>query len=336
MKLKQMVYFMALVGGIAGLASWVAQAWLSDYFQFSQESQWILVLIYTVVMGATIGGMTVGFADRWTSDRVPFRWILMGILLGALAGVFSGLVYIPIYTNIIQAGPTGAKALTGRLLAWLFAGGLIGFVVGLRWFGVNRLRAVHALLGGMVGGGAGALVFSLAGRDEFFQALAFVLTGVGITLGVTLAPVLLRDGILQFISSGDPRAQNKYASPRQEWVLQIGDHYVIGSQGAGATMTMYSRDVQIYIPDAMISPRHAILFEKGKRFFIQLHPDNVNPRGLAIAPLLVGNSNVTAPHELHDGDELQLGQTLLRYFTRKKRPNPAPAPPADYRVEMRR
>jgi len=45
---------------------------------------------------------------------------------------------------------------------------------------------------------------------------------------------------------------------------------------------------------------------------------------------------VTAPHELHDGDELQLGRTLLRYFTRKKRPNPAPAPRADYRSEVRR
>ncbi len=318
MSLKQTVYFMAIVGGIAGLASWLVQAWLSDYFQFTQENQWVLVLIYTVLMGALIGGMTVGFADRWTSDRVMPRWIFFGVLLGILAGVLSGLIYIPIQTNIIQGGGGTLKNLFGRVLAWLFAGGFIGFVVGLRWFGVNRLRAVHAMIGGMVGGGAGALVFSLAGADEFFQALAFVLTGIGITLGVTLAPVLLRDGVLQFISSGDPRAQNKYASPRQEWVLQQGDHYVMGSQGAGATMTMYSRDVQIYIPDASVSARHALLYERGKRFFIQLHPDNVGPGGQALAPLLVGNVSVTGPQELRNGDNILVGRTLLLYSTRKK------------------
>jgi hypothetical protein len=328
LSLKQTVYFMAIVGGIAGLASWLAQAWLSDYFQFSQENQWILVLIYAVFMGAFIGGLTVGFADRWTADRVMARWVLVGVLLGVLAGLLTGLVYIPIQTSIMQDGGGGLKNLFGRLLAWLFAGAFIGFVVGLRWFGVNRLRAVHAMIGGMVGGGAGALVFTVAGADEIFQALAFVLTGVGITLGVTLAPVLLRDGVLQFISSGDPRAQNKYASPRQEWVLQQGDHYVVGSQGASATMTIYSRDVQIYIPDALVSARHALLYERNKRFFIQLHPDNVGLRGQAMAPLLVGNLNVTGPHELRDGDNILVGQTLLLYSTRKKRvETPAPAVP---------
>jgi hypothetical protein len=241
--------------------------------------------------------------------------------------LLTGLIYIPIQTSIMQDGGGGLKNLFGRFLAWLFAGGFIGFVVGLRWFAVNRLRAVHAMIGGMAGGGAGALVFSLAGADEIFQALAFVLTGVGITLGVTLAPVLLRDGVLQFISSGDPRAQNKYASPRQEWVLQQGDHYVMGSQGASATMTIYSRDVQIYIPDALVSARHALLYERNKRFFIQLHPDNVGLGGQAMAPLLVGNLNVTGPHELRDGDNILVGQTLLLYSTRKKRVE-TPAPPA--------
>lgn len=331
MSLKQTVYFMTLVGGLAGLICWLIQVLIADYIFFSQEQQWILVTIYTVLMGAMIGGMTVGFADHWTSDRVVFRWVLVGIVFGVVAGLVSGLLYIPILKNIIQSRSGFAVSLVGRSLTWMIAGGLIGFVTGLRWFGVNKNRAFHALLGGMLGGGLGGVIFSLVGSvNDFFQALAFVLTGMGITLGVTLAPVLLRDGILQFISSGDPRAQNKYGSPRQEWVLQQGDQYVLGSQGADMTMTMYSRDVQIYIPDAMVAPRHAILFERGKRFYIQQHPDNTGPQGQPLSPLLVANATVVNARELHNGDDLVLGQTLLRFVTRKTAPAPRhmPAGPA--------
>jgi hypothetical protein len=142
---------------------------------------------------------------------------------------------------------------------------------------------------------------------------------MGITLGVTLAPVLLKDGILQFISSGDPRAQNKYASPRQEWMIQRGDRFVIGSQSAEMSMSVYSRDVQIYIPDALVAPRHALLFEQRKRFYIQQHPDNVGPQGQPYATLQLDNMNVVGTRELHDGDELIMGQTLLRFFTTRKR-----------------
>jgi pSer/pThr/pTyr-binding forkhead associated (FHA) protein len=145
-----------------------------------------------------------------------------------------------------------------------------------------------------------------------------MISGMGITLGVTLAPVLMRDGVLLFISSADPRAQNKYGSPRQEWMIQEGDRLVIGSQTTSSTMTMYAQDVQVYIPDAMVSPRHALLFAKNKRFFVQLHPENVGPHGQPLEPLQIGDMNVVGTRELHNGDELVVGQTLLRFSTKRK------------------
>jgi hypothetical protein len=141
---------------------------------------------------------------------------------------------------------------------------------------------------------------------------------MGITLGVTLAPVLLRDGVLRFISSADPRAQNKYGSPQQEWVIQEGDRFVIGSQGSDKNMTLYARAVDIYIPDAMIAKRHAMLFAKSKRFYIQQHPENVGPQGQPLSPLQVNNVNVTSTTELRDGAEIILGQTLLQFASRKQ------------------
>ncbi len=319
MKTKQTVYFMTLVGGLAGFLCWSVQVWLSDSATFSQENQWMLVTIYTSLMGGLIGGLTVGFADHWSIKTTMFRWIAMGALLGLAAGVVSGLLYIPVLNNVILQSPSAAVGLLGRVLSWLIAGGLIGFVTGLRWFDVNRLRAFHALTGGMVGGALGALVFTLAGAHEFFQALAFILTGAGITLGVTLAPVLLKDGVVEFISSGDARAQHKYGAPRQEWLMQDGDRHVIGSQSAESTMTMFARGVQIYIPDSAIAPRHAVVIARNKHFYLQPHPDNIGPGGQALAPLMVAGYPVVGTQELQDGTDLLVGRTILRFRTKTKR-----------------
>jgi hypothetical protein len=257
-----------------------------------QSLNWLFVGLSAALMGACIGGLTVGFADHWTSDRVVPSWVLIGVLLGAVAGFLSGVLYIPLEGRVARLDPRGFTALVGRSLIWIIAGGLIGLVTGLRWVGANPLRAVHALAGGLLGGTFGGLVVGLGATHEFVQALAYMITGSGITLGVTLAPVLLSDGVLRFISSGDARAQNKYGSPRQEWVLQDGDRFVIGSQSADMSSTMWSQDVQVYIPDAMVSRRHAVLFAKKKRFFVQLHPDNAGPHGQPVNALQVGDDNV--------------------------------------------
>jgi len=324
--LKQTVYFMALVGALAGFACWNIQVWLSDFLTGGQERIWLGVAISATLMGAFIGGMTVAFADHWTSERVVPTWVIAGIVLGAVAGLLTGLVYIPLQNQLVRPAETQAASFVGSVLPWLIAGGLIGLVTGLRWAGANPLRAVHALLGGLLGGTLSGLLVTVLPKHEFLQALSYMLTGTGITLGVTLAPVLLSDGILQFISSGDPRAQNKYGSPRQEWVIQEGDRLVIGSQTTSSTMTMYAQDVQVYIPDAMVGPMHAILFAKKKRFFVQLHPDNAGPHGQPLEPLQVGDVNIVGTRELHNGDELVVGQTLLRFMTKRKQPSYAGPP----------
>jgi hypothetical protein len=222
-----------------------------------------------------------------------------------------------IYSLMGGAVPTGLVA----PLEWMITGGLIGFVTGLRWFGVNRLRSVHALIGGLFGGLLGGTSFYLSSRAGTpiislgANALSYMMTGMGITLGVTLAPVLLRDGVLLFISSADPRAQNKYGSPQQQWVIQDGDRFVVGSQGAESG-TLYARPVDIYIPDAMVAKRHAVLF-----FFVQQHQDNVGPQGQPLKTLQHNQSNVTGTRELRDGDELVIGQTLLQFSSRRQTPS---------------
>ena len=319
MNLKQTVYFMTLVGALAGLVCWLLVAFLSDVISLPT---WGSVTIYAAIMGALISGLTVAFADKWTSEKVVPNWVAVGALLGLIAGVLTGGLYLLAGARLSAA--TSPKVVT--ITIWLLAGGLIGVATGLRWASVNALRAFHSFIGGLFGGGLGGLVFAQLGEQPFAQAFAYMLIGSGITLGVTLAPVLLSDGVLQFISSGDPRAQNKYGSPRQEWVVQDGDNLVIGSQSAGMTATVYAQDVHIYVPDAMVGPRHAVLFAKNKRFYIQLHPDNAGPLGQPLEPLQLGNDNIVGTREVRDGDEIIVGQTLLRFSTRRKQ--------ADYGAEI--
>jgi hypothetical protein len=317
MNLKQTAYFMALVGASAGLVCWLVQTWLGSFVLSGQRE---VTLVTALLMGALIGGLTVAFADRWTADRVVGTWVVAGAVLGGVAGLAGGGVYqLMIAAGVMEPGSLVADVL-GLPLLWMITGGLIGFVTGLRWFGVNRLRAIHALLGGLVGGALGGVLFRFLGTDPFFNALAYMLSGLGVTLGVTLAPMLLRDGVLFFVSSADPRAQNKYGSPPQEWVVQDGDRFVLGSQGSSAGMTMYTRPVDIYIPDAMVAKRHAVLFASNRRFFIQQHAENAGPQGQPLATLQVNRTNVAGTRELHNGDEIVVGQTLLRFTSRRQTP----------------
>jgi len=314
MGLYQTLYFMSLVGSMAGLFSWGLVALVSVAVS-SQEMTWLADVLSSTILGAFIGGMTVAFTDRWSGSAVMPRWVISGALIGLLAGLAAGAIQIPI-TNNLQAQ---APILT-RVIAWMLAGSLIGLGVGLRWVTVNSARAAHAFAGGLLGGAIGGLLFAGLGSSvpDLSQALSFVLTGVGITFGITLAPILLRDGLLQFISSGDPRAQSKFGPSHKEWELQQGDSCVIGSQSQDMSKTRYRPDVDIFIPDAAIAGRHATLFGRDGSFYVARHPDASGSAGLARYVVKVGGKTVTASHQLRHSDDILVGRTALRFVTRRK------------------
>jgi MFS family permease len=314
MSLYQTLYFMSLVGGMAGLFSWTLVSLISALLP-TFEAIWVADLLSSTILGGFIGGLTVGFTDRWAGSRVLPRYVVSGALIGIVAGLCAGLIQIPITNNL------GAKSpLITRVVAWMLAGSLIGLGVGLRWAAVNRMRAAHAFAGGLLGGVLGGLLFAGLGSrvPDLSQAMGFVLTGVGICFGITLAPILLRDGVLQFISSGDPRAQSKFGHTHKEWELADGDTYAIGSQAGDLGKTRYRPEVEIFVPDAAIGARHATLFGRERRFYIARHPDAAGEAGMARYVLRVRGQTVTKTQELRHNDDLMIGRTALRFVTRKK------------------
>jgi len=313
MSLYQTLYFMSLVGGVAGLLSWALTALVSALV-VNRGFSAISDVISAALLGAFIGGFTVAFSDRWSGSRVIPRWVVSGTLIGMGAGLAAGLLQIPLTNTLVATAPT-----LSRVITWMLAGSLIGLGLGLRWIQVNRARAAHATAGGLIGGTLGGLVFAgPAIVPDLSQALGFVSVGVGICFGVTLAPILLRDGVLQFVSSGDARAQNKLGRSRKEWEIQQGDSYVVGSQSQDLSLSRYRPDIEVYVPDTAIAARHAILFGKDGRFYIARHPDAADQAAVARFQLRVRGKTVLKSAELRDKDDILVGRTALRFMTRRK------------------
>jgi hypothetical protein len=307
MSLYQSIYYMSLVGGLAGLSTWALTTLLASLFRFPAFAP---DLIPAVLLGSFMGGLTVGFSDHWSGNRVLPRWVLAGVGIGCLAGLLGSVLQIPIRNSLSRYYP-----MLVRVLTWMLVASFIGFGLGLRRAGLNRARIGHPVLGGLLGGLVSGLLFATAGGSypDITNALCFTLSGVGISCGLTLAPILLREAVVQFVRSGDSRAQSKFGRSHKQWALQQGDSYVIGSQSPALSQTHYRPEVEIYIPDAAIASRHAMLFAKEGRYFIARHQDSRAAAAIARYPLKVRGRTVSSAQQLQHLDDILIGRTSLRF-----------------------
>lgn len=301
---------MGLVGALAGLTCWSIAVWIPEVASVPQELFWLIDLIQLTLLGALIGGLTVGFSDHWAGEKVLWRWLAAGTSMGLVFGAVAAMLAALLSHYWVTTSGWGE-----RVAGWILAGSLIGLGIGLRWSNVNRWRALHALFGGGAGGLLGGVLFASMGNRsaDLFQAAGLMFTGMGISCGVTAAPVLMRQGMLQFIQSNDPPTEKKYAHQLKTWELQKGDRYVLGSLGADKTATLYSQEVQVFLPDEAVAPRHAILTGRNGRFYIERHPESVDPAGFFNYVLQVGGRELQGAQALHSGDEILIGGTRLRF-----------------------
>jgi hypothetical protein len=263
---QQTIWEMALIGALAGVICWFI--WSLIQIPVAVNVQYYDLIAFTL-LGALLGGLSVGVNDRRLGDAIVPLWVLMGVVGGAIAGAAGGWVAGFIREAMIDS-PMGADT-----LSWLISGALIGFGISLRWWQVNRSRVFNGLLGGMAGGVVGGLFYlllaNLIGGDNS-QAIGMALTGLGITTFVSLAPILTRQGVLEFINSADAATQKRYKQSRKQWEIHSGEKYVIGRLSASQSTTMLSPELQIYIPDRLVEPRHAILISRDRSFYIEPHP----------------------------------------------------------------
>jgi hypothetical protein len=263
---QQTIWEMALIGALAGVICWFI--WSLLQIPLAIDVEYYDMIAFTL-LGALIGGLSVGVNDRRLGDAIVPLWILIGVVGGAIAGAAGGWVARFIRAAMIDAG------FAADVLSWLIAGALIGFGISLRWWKVNRSRVFNGLLGGMAGGVVGGLAYLLLANligGGNSQAIGMALAGLGITTFISLAPILTRQGMLEFVNSADAATQKRYKQSRKQWEIHSGEKYVIGRLSASQSTTMLSPELQIYIPDSLVEPRHAILLSRDRRFYIEPHP----------------------------------------------------------------
>jgi hypothetical protein len=308
MSLYQSLYYMSLVGGLAGVSAWALTTLLAAVLRFPAAAP---DLIPAMLLGGLLGALTVAFSDHLSGNRWRWRWTLSGAGLGLAGGALAGLLQIPIRDSLLAHYPVVV-----RVLSWTLAAGFIGLAMGVR--GQNRARIGHPVMGGVAGGVVSGLLFTVAGSSypDVTNALCFALTGVAITSSLTWAPIVMGEAVLSLVRSADPRAQSKRG---KQWPpLQEGDSYTIGSQSSSSSQTRYRREVDVYIPDAAVAGRHATVFAREGRFFLARHDDTRSAAALGRYPLKVRGRNVSSAQQLQHADEILIGRTTLRFLIRTK------------------
>ncbi|NYF78666.1 FHA domain-containing protein [Granulicella arctica] len=313
MDLYRNLYFAALTGGLAGLFAWGISN-LIFVGLGPQQAVWLPDAAVACVLGALLASALFFSMDHAAGKRMRWASVGWGLLLGLGSAAVAVVCIWQLQRHIQVESPT-----LFRLVVWALAGSLIALGIGLRWVRTNRVRVLHTYAGGLVGGLAGGLVFAFLGphSPELCQAFGLMLTGAGTGFGAALSPMLLRDGAVQFISSGDARAQSKFGRTGKQWPLELGESYVLGNVVTADTGSRFQQGVDIFVPDSFLSARHAVLFSKDGRYFIARHPDAGGPAGIAKFVLRVRGKTVTTSQELHESDDILVGRTALRFTSKK-------------------
>lgn len=174
-----------------------------------------------------------------------------------------------------------------RAVAFLVAGSAVGAGLGLS--SGAKQRAINGALGGALGGFIGGLAFSLASSGGSARAMAMTITGVAVGAGIALVEQARKDLWLEIVTGG--MAGKQFIIYHDRTLLGASPH-------CGVTL----------IKDPGIAPEHAELVKTPRGTLIRAvgqHPVAVN--GVAVGE-----------HQLADGDQVQVGTTVLRFATKEQ------------------
>jgi len=314
MSIYRGLYFSTLIGAIGGLLASLCTVLLSIPMA-NTGMRWLPDSITLIVFGLLVGMLLYFHFDRVLLGKIRASSIGFGFLFGAFSAAAAAALAYGLRTSIASTSPT-----LYRVTVWAFCFSLIGLGLGLRWARSNRGRVLHTYAGSLAGGLLGGLVFILftPHLSAGISMCSLMLAGAGIGFGSGIAPVLVREGIMRFISSGDARAQNKLGKNKTLWDLDMDESYVLGSAPTAQGGSRFQQGADICIPDSSVAPRHAVIFHKGGRYFIARHPDASGPEGISKYVLRIKGKTVVSSQELHPTDDLLIGRTALRFESRKQ------------------
>ncbi len=247
------------------------------------------VLMSAIMLGASFAALLSGIlaaADEFTSP--PKRVITkmaIAVPIGAVAGAFGGIFGQFAFSAMILTTP-GLGIFVGRTIGWavMGAGGGVGvgFAMG------SWQRAKMSMLGGLIGGGAGGILFDVTSiithGGSASRFIGFILMGAA-----TGAAVAFVDEIA-----------------KQNWVTVLSGPKEGRSFIITKPTTTIGRDELADIPlfgDPNVTKQHAYLL---------MQDNNVSVQSASGVVVSVNNSP-TQSATLKDGDLLGVGRFHLRF-----------------------
>ncbi|MGB8645467.1 MAG: FHA domain-containing protein [Anaerolineae bacterium] len=284
------IYYNTVFGALGGLIAWLAVGSVAT-------GTWNIWLAYMFV-GAGVG-LCIGIATGSVSGAIiqrSFRRALVGAGLGGLAGLVGGLLGLLLGEVLFLVAGGG---ILGRSLGWMLLGLLIGAGEGLL---SRRLRrASYGAVGGALGGLLGGLIYETITELYLNQSesVQVILGGLGLILIGAFIGSLIPISVEVFgsvLGKGTLQVMN---GKRKELTVSVIDSTILGS----------SDSCDVYLPgDPGIARRHAVVYTASSKFYVR---DLNSGTGTSARGQPVPNSG--AGLQLHPGDQIQLGQTLVMF-----------------------
>ena len=304
--LGSVLWQMVLAGAIGGFIAWLG---IEPFTNDSQDpGQGVGSILFEMgLFGGVIGGgigLCLGAVEGIVGRVYEKAAIggLLGLTIGFAGGFIGGVLGQIIFGLLLSAGGLGfAGVVIARVLGWAVVGMCVGLGQGVAIRSTRKI--LNGLLGGLIGGAVGGLLFDFIGG--FFQggetSRAIAITVLGACAGAAIGMVeeLAKQAWLRIVQG---------PLTGKEFIL----YHAVTAIGS-------SPKCEITIPkDPYILPQHCAIRTAGRGYTL----DSVDERSPAVV-----NGRPVRQAALRDGDQIQLGHTVLLYSERAAKTAVPPYPP---------
>lgn len=254
--------------------------------------------VWTGVIGLCFGGTLMSFdlAVQGAWEAAFKRFISSAIpmfIVGFISGFLASVLYVHFLEQILEGGDFSmddARLYLVRSVAWGIFGAGVGAAIGL--VDRSRQRAINGAIGGFAGGALGGLAFQFAGlhmglSDNTARVIGLIVIGGLIAVATRAVESARKEAWLRVLGGG---------MTGKEFIL----YHPVTRIGA-------SPDCEIFLlKDPAVAKSHAQIENQGSQRVLTATSD---------APLYVNQAAATQ-HVLRNGDQLQIGNTVIGYAER--------------------
>jgi hypothetical protein len=313
---RHKLYYMSLLGGIAGLTAWTIGIWLPHLWKHAQQGHAVLECVHFAVIAVTMVGFFAAFFQYQVGRKIGSLRFLAALAGGLMAGLLS------YYVMVKSRAQFSASAYVWIFtLSWAVNGAFIGLFTGIIRYGLRILRITLSMLGGFIGGAIGAAVLLLCGSylPYLAHSAGLVFTGSGIALCSAVIVESRVRGRLKYEDSEQQAVRHDLANGGGPgvWPLLSTDRLLLGNKDKPGRYS--NPDVYVHIPDIFLQKNHLWIVGTKGEFYLRAHNDNVDPSGrfMNIAVWDDGAGRyieIQKEAKLTHGMRIKVGQTYLRFL----------------------